>query len=48
LDDKEGSEGAKRTHLRNTTTNLNEEEEKLATPRSEMDEEAKEPLTLRS
>jgi hypothetical protein len=39
LDDKEGTEGPKTTHPWDTMTNSNEEEEKMVTPRLELDEE---------
>jgi hypothetical protein len=43
----EESEGSEITHLRDTIIDLDKEEEKLVTPRLEMDEEAEEPMTLR-
>ncbi len=39
LDDKEGTKGPKTTHPWDTMTNSNEEEEKMVTPRLELDEE---------
>ncbi len=46
LDDEEESEGPKTTHPRDTTINPLKEKEEFATPRSKMDEEEEEPLTL--